>query len=134
MLRRGVSRIFIMGFPPVKNYRNILGITLQLGLAADNINFTGLYAEVVDMHLCVPQTGVQAPSVCLLQEAWGQAPSRKFLKIQCQKREFGGISVYKVDFNITISYRLQGYLQQLSYCQIKAATLLRFITNYQLTS
>ena len=26
-MSRGVSRIFIMGFPPVRNYRNIFGIS-----------------------------------------------------------------------------------------------------------
>ena len=48
----GVSRILIMGFPSSKKLQNIFGISSDQP-TADNINFTGLYAEVGDMYLCV---------------------------------------------------------------------------------
>ena len=37
----------------------------------------------------------------LVRNSVQESPSRKFLKIRCQKSEFGGISASKVDFNIT---------------------------------
>ena len=54
-----------MGFPVVKNYRIIFGISSDQLLT---INFTGLYAEVVDMYLCVPQTAVQSTLSMLILE------------------------------------------------------------------
>ena len=48
-----------MGFPLVTNYRNIFEISSDQ-LLTSNIYLTGLYAEVEDMYLCVPQTGAQS--------------------------------------------------------------------------
>ena len=65
--------------------------------AADNINFTGLYAEVGDMYLCVPQTGVQSTlSMLNYYRGLGSCSQQKLLKIRCQKSEFCGISATKI--------------------------------------
>ena len=40
------------------------------------INFTGLYAEVVDMYLCVPQTAVQCTLSMLI--LGGTPPAENF--------------------------------------------------------
>ena len=61
-----------------------------------HVNFTGLYAEVEDMYLCVLQTGVQSILSLLILRGCGACPSRKFLKIRCQKSESGGISATKI--------------------------------------
>ena len=70
---RGVSRIFIIGF------QETTGIYLKL--AADNINFTDLYAEVGDMYtyLSVPQIGVQRTlSVFILGRSGVMPPEENF--------------------------------------------------------
>ena len=67
--------------------------------AADNINFTDLYlyAEVGNMYLSVPQTGVQSTlSMLNYSRGSGAYSQQKFLKIRCQKSEFCGISATKI--------------------------------------
>ena len=54
------------------------------------------------MHPCVPQTDVQNTFSVLILGGLGTCSQQNFLKIRCQKSEFGGILAYKVDFNITI--------------------------------
>ena len=66
--------------------------------AADNINFTDLYiyAEVGNMYLSVPQTGVQSTLSMLNSRGSGAYSQQKFLKFRCQKSEFCGISATKI--------------------------------------
>ena len=60
-----------MGFPSVRNYRNIFGISSDQ-LLTIKILLAYLYAEVGDMCLCVPQTDVQSTlSVLIPRGSWG---------------------------------------------------------------
>ena len=48
------------------------------------------------MHICIAQTDVESTLSVLILGGLGHAPNRKFLKIKCQKSEFGGISATKI--------------------------------------
>ena len=55
----------------------------MLGIISDQlltINFTGLYAEVGDMYLCIPQTGVQSTLSVLILGGSGGIPQQKIFE------------------------------------------------------
>ena len=66
-----------MGFLSVRNYRNIFGISSNRD---ENINFTGLYAEIGNIYLCVPQTGVQSTFSMLILRGLGVCPQQKIFE------------------------------------------------------
>ena len=88
-----------MGFPSVRNYRNIFGISSEnifginkLLSAADNINFTGLaYMQKLEIYvsLCIV---CKAPSLAYSRGSGGMP----LAKIRYQKSEFGGISTTNI--------------------------------------
>ena len=69
-----------MGFPLVARKLQEYNY-LELALISfDNINFTGLYAEVEDMYLCVLQTGVQSILSLLILRGCGDMPLQKIFE------------------------------------------------------
>ena len=46
--------------------------------------------------MCTTDRYAKHPQHAYYKGIWGHAPSRKFLKISCQKSEFGGISATKI--------------------------------------
>ena len=69
-----------MGFPPARNYKNKFGINADQ-LLTIYILLAYNYAEIGDIHLCIPQSTLSV----LIQEVWGHAPSRNVLKINARR-------------------------------------------------
>ena len=51
-------------------------------------------------------TGVRSTiSACKVKGVWGMPPARKFLKIRCQKNEFGGTSTTKIKILVAVTLK-----------------------------
>ena len=76
---RGVSRTFIMGFPFVRNYRNIFGISSDQ-LVTIYILLPYMQKLWICIYICVPQVGVQGTLSVFILRGVGACPQQKIFE------------------------------------------------------